>query len=110
MVGHSLGGGIRLHIGEKYDVKSYTYNPAISPTQVFSREHYSNENIQQTYRTKLDPVSLGGEGIGDRQPNRRVFAIDNHTDHHCHSLQNFYDNDAKRNNDGTYTVKKEHLQ
>ena len=106
VVGHSLGGGIALHIGEKYDVASRTYNPAISPTQALSRDHYSNEATQTIYRTRLDPVSVGGEVIaGNRQPNRRVVVVGNHENHHAHSLENFFDNDAKRNGDGTFNVK-----
>lgn len=39
VTGHSLGGGISLHIAEKYDVEGHHLNPAISATQVFSKEH-----------------------------------------------------------------------
>jgi len=109
--GHSLGGGISLHIAEKYDTRGYHYNPAISPSQVFSSDHYDNQSKQTIYRTKLDPVSVGGEIIRDNQPNREVNTVANDPNNDCHSLKNFYNNKATRTNDNKgYTIKKETLK
>lgn len=109
--GHSLGGGVSLHIAEKYDTDGYHYNPAISATQVFSKDHYNNESKQTIYRTKLDPVSIGGEIIADHQPNREVITVGNDPSHHAHALENFYSDKAKRTEDNTgYNVKKETLR
>lgn len=109
--GHSLGGGISLHISEKYDVKGHHFNPAISPTQVFNTDHYNNNSNQKIYRTKLDPVSIGGEVISDHQPKREVITVGNSPNHHAHALENFYSNKAKRTSDNSgYEVKKENLQ
>jgi hypothetical protein len=109
--GHSLGGGVSLHISEKYDVQGHHYNPAISATQVFSKDHYNNGSTQTIYRTKLDPVSIGGEIIADHQPKRKVVSVGNHEDHHAHALENFYNDKAKRTDDNTgYNVKKETLK
>jgi hypothetical protein len=109
VTGHSLGGGISTYIAEKYDVQGHHYNPAISPTQVFSKDHHNNTNTQNIYRTKIDPVSVGGEVIGDNQKNRTVITVGNNQTDHAHALTNFYDNKAKRNQDGSYSVKKESL-
>jgi hypothetical protein len=109
--GHSLGGGISLHIAERYDTRGYHYNPAISGSQVFSSDHYDNQSKQTIYRTKLDPVSVGGEIISDHQPNREVNTVANDPNHHAHALENFYNNKASRTNDNKgYTVKKETLK
>ena len=111
VTGHSLGGGISSHIGEKYDVEGHHYNPGLSATQVFNKDHYNNESTQTIYRTKLDPVSIGGEIIGDHQPKRDVKTIGNDSNHHAHALENFYSNNAKRTEDNTgYYVKKERLK
>ncbi len=109
--GHSLGGGASLHVAEKYDTRGYHYNPAISSTQVFSTDHYDNQSEQTIYRTKLDPVSVGGEVIADHQPNRQVNTVANDPNNHAHALENFYNNKATRTNDNKgYTVKKETLK
>jgi len=106
-----LGGGASLHVAEKYDTRGYHYNPAISATQVFSTDHYDNQSEQTIYRTKLDPVSVGGEVIADHQPNRQVNTVANDPNNHAHALENFYNNKATRNNDNKgYTVKKETLK
>ena len=109
MVGHSLGGNLSLHIAEKYDIEGHHYNAAISPTQVFSKDHHNNNKTQNIYRTKIDPVSVGGEVIGDNKKNRNVITVGNNQTSHAHSMTNFYDNKAKRNQDGSYSVKKESL-
>jgi hypothetical protein len=109
--GHSLGGGIALHIGEKVDIPSFTFNPAISATQVFSKNHYNNKTTQNIYHTEVDPVSVGGHVIGDHQPKRKVHKIANSPSNHAHALENFYSNDAKRTQDNRgYEVKKETLK
>jgi hypothetical protein len=101
-----LGSNLSLHISEKYDVQGYHYNPAISATQVFSKDHHNNTKTQNIYRTKIDPVSIGGEVIGDNQKNRNVITAGNNQTDHAHALTNFYDNKAKRNQDGSYSAKK----
>ena len=109
--GHSLGGGVSLHIAEKYDTNGYHYNPAISASQVFSQDHYNNASTQNIYRTKLDPVSIGGEIIADHQPKRKVNTVANDENHHAHALENFYNDKSKRTEDNTgYHVKKETLK
>jgi esterase/lipase len=111
ITGHSLGGGVSLHIAEKFDTRGYSYNPAISATQVFSKDHYNNKSKQTIYRTKLDPVSIGGEIIADHQPNREVVTVGNDPSQHAHALENFYNDKAKRTEDNTgYNVKKETLR
>jgi predicted esterase YcpF (UPF0227 family) len=110
VVGHSLGGGIALTLGEKHDVQSHVYNPAISATQTFSKEHHNNKHTSQIYRTKIDPVSIAGEVIDNQnQKKRNVVTVGNHKTDHAHSLDNFYDNKAKRTPDGSYTSNKENL-
>ena len=109
--GHSLGGGLSIHVAEKYDVEGYHYNPAISATQVFSKDHVRNKSKQTIYRTKLDPVSISGEIIADHQPNREVNTVANDPNHHAHALENFYNDKATRTNDNKgYTIKKETLK
>ncbi len=111
VTGHSLGGGISLHIAEKYDVAGHHYNPAISATQVFSKDHYDNKTTQQIYHTELDPVSVGAHGIADHQPRRKVHRIDNDPNHHAHALENFYSNKATRTDDNQrFQVRKENLR
>ena len=111
VTGHSLGGGISLHIAEKYDVEGHHYNPAISATQVFSKDHYDNKTTQQVYHTELDPVSVGAHVIADHQPRRKVHRIDNDPDHHAHALENFFSNKATRTDDNQrFQVRKENLR
>jgi hypothetical protein len=109
VTGHSLGGGIALHIAEKNgnDVESHVFNPAISAKQTFSTKHHHNKHKQMIYRTKLDPVSIAGEVIGNNQPNREVVTVGNNSKDHAHALTSFFDNDATRNQDGSYNTKKE---
>ena len=110
VVGHSLGGGIALTLGEKHDVQSHVYNPAISATQTFSKEHHNNKHTSQIYRTRIDPVSIAGEVIDNQnQRKRNVITVSNNKTDHAHSLENFYDNKAKRNDNGTYTTNKENM-
>ena len=109
--GHSLGGGISMHIAERYDVEGHHFNPAISATQVFSKDHYDNKTTQQIYHTELDPVSVGAHVIADHQPRRKVHRIDNDPDHHAHALENFYSNKATRTDDNQrFQVRKENLR
>lgn len=111
VTGHSLGGGISLHIAEKYDVEGHHLNPAISATQVFSKEHYDNKTTQQIYHTELDPVSVGAHVIADHQPRRKVHRIDNDPNSHAHALGNFYSNKATRTDDNQrFQVRKENLR
>jgi predicted esterase YcpF (UPF0227 family) len=111
VTGHSLGGGISLHIAEKYDVEGHHYNPAISATQVFSKDHYDNKTTQQIYHTELDPVSVGAHVIADHQPRRKVHRIDNDPDHHAHAVENFFSNKATRTDDNQrFQVRKENLR
>lgn len=111
VTGHSLGGGISMHIAEKYDVEGHHYNPAISATQVFSKDHYDNKTTQQIYHTELDPVSVGAHVIADHQPRRKVHRIDNDPDHHAHALENFFSNKATRTDDNQrFQVRKENLR
>ena len=111
VTGHSLGGGISLHIAEKYDVEGHHFNPAISATQVFSKDHYDNKTTQQVYHTELDPVSVGAHVIADHQPRRKVHRIDNDPDHHAHALENFFSNRATRTDDNQrFQVRKENLR
>jgi predicted esterase YcpF (UPF0227 family) len=111
VTGHSLGGGISLHIAEKYDVEGHHFNPAISATQVFSKDHYDNKTTQQVYHTELDPVSVGAHVIADHQPRRKVHRIDNDPNHHAHALENFYSNRATRTDDNQrFQVRKENLR
>jgi predicted esterase YcpF (UPF0227 family) len=111
ITGHSLGGGISLHISEKYDVKGHHFNPAISPTQVFNKDHYTNNSNQIIYRTKLDPVSIGAEIISDHQPNRTIETISNDENSHAHAMTNFYSDKAKRTTDNKkFEVRKETLK
>ena len=109
--GHSLGGGISLHVAEKYDIHGHHYNPAISATQVFTTDHYNNQSHQTIYRTKLDPVSIGGEIIADHQPNRTVVTVNNDENSHAHAMTNFYSDNAKRTKDNkSFQVRKESLR
>jgi predicted esterase YcpF (UPF0227 family) len=111
VTGHSLGGGISLHIAEKYDVEGHHFNPAISATQVFSKDHFDNKTTQQVYHTELDPVSVGAHVIADHQPRRKVHRIDNDPDHHAHALENFFSNKATRTDDNQrFQVRKENLR
>ena len=110
-VGHSLGGGISVHVAEKYDTTGFHFNPAISATQVFSTDHYHNQSQQTIYRTKLDPVSIGGEIIADHQPNRTVVTVNNDENSHAHAMTNFYSDKAKRTKDNKkFEVRKETLK
>ena len=112
LVGHSLGGGLALHVAETYDVSSYTFNPAVSPRQVAQshiRAHKKNKHQQVIYKTVLDPVSVGAELIGD-DPKRHVVHVSNHESAHAHMLDaNFYHDDAHRRKDGSFLVQKETL-
>ncbi len=109
--GHSLGGSISMHIAEKFDVEGHHYNPAISPTQVFSKDHYDNKTTQQIYHTELDPVSVGAHVVADHQPRRKVHRIDNDPDHHAHALENFFSDKATRTDDNQrFQVRKENLR
>ena len=109
--GHSLGGGISLHIAEKYDIQGHHFNPAISATQVFTTDHYNNQSHQTIYRTKLDPVSIGGEIIADHQQNRTVVTVNNDENSHAHAMTNFYSDNAKRTKDNkSFQVRKESLK
>ena len=107
LTGHSLGGGIAIHVaGKNGNVKSHVFNPAISAKETFSTKHHNNKHKQMIYRTKLDPVSIAGEVIGNNQPNREVVTVGNNNRDHAHALTNFFDNDATRNQDGSYNIKK----
>lgn len=109
VTGHSLGGGIALHIGEKYDVASHTYNPAISPTQVFDPPE-TGTAIHRIYHTPLDPVSVGAQVIGVNHANREVVRVHNHPAHHPHAIENFYGNGATPHPLGGLVVRKESVQ
>ena len=109
VTGHSLGGGIALHVGEKYDVASHTFNAAISPTQVFDPPE-TGTAIHRIYHTPLDPVSVGAQVIGANHDNREVVRVHNHPAHHPHALENFYGNDAKPHPLGGLVVRKESVQ
>ena len=54
-VGHSQGGHVSFELGQKYDVPSYSYNPAINKTQAFSEFEGSAEH--QIFKTPLDFAS-----------------------------------------------------
>ena len=109
--GHSLGAGVSLHVAETFDVPGYHYNAAISPSQIFTQEHYNNRSNQIIYRTKLDPVSIGGEIIADHQPNRTVVTVGNDENSHAHAMSNFYSDKAKRTTDNKrFEVRKETLK
>jgi hypothetical protein len=110
VTGHSLGGGIALHVGEKFDVPSYSYNPAISPTQVFAVEDPGATATQRIYHTPLDPVSVGAQVVGSSHANREVVRVHNHPACHPHALENFYGNGAKRHPLGGLVVRKESVQ
>jgi hypothetical protein len=88
-------------------VESHVFNPGISAKQTFSTKHHHNQHKQFIYRTKLDPVSIAGEVIGNNQPNREVVTVGNNNRDHAHALTNFFDNDATRNQDGSYNTKRE---
>ena len=98
--GHSLGGSLAVHVAEKYHVKSFVYNPAISPAQLIAPESGNETTI---YRTAVDPVSIGATIPATRE----VITVWGSEDTHAHAMGNFYSNSASRNDDGTVTVKKE---
>ena len=113
LTGHSLGGGLALHVAELHDLPSYTFNPAVSPRQVAQshlRTHRRNTHTQVVYRTVLDPVSIGAELTGN-DPKRQLVRVANHESAHAHALdRNFYHDDAqRRSKDGPLLARKETL-
>ena len=61
VLGHSQGGGISHYIGQKYDVTSHSYNPAISNKMVLDNEagmFKGNINKAHIYRANWDAVSV----------------------------------------------------
>ena len=80
LTGHSLGGNQALHIGEKFDIPSKTFNGAVSIRQVaedVNNTHMLNKSEQIIYRTHLDPVSVGAL-VKSENSNRKVINIDTH--------------------------------
>ena len=61
LVGHSQGGGISSHLGQKFDVESHSYNPAVSFKQILDNhkgKFKHNHAPHHIYRTDLDGVSI----------------------------------------------------
>lgn len=54
-VGHSQGGHISFEMGQKFDVPSYSYNPAVNGTQV--ERAVAGEAEHMIYKTPLDFAS-----------------------------------------------------
>jgi len=107
LTGHSLGGGIALTLGEKYDLVSRTYNPAVSIDNIrdsFQSKYQKNKSEQIIYRTANDPVSVGALLSSNRNVSRKVVHVLPHPKNLAvplligdHFLDNFYDNKAKVN-------------
>lgn len=69
--GYSKGGANAIYIGDRFEIPTTTYNPAIGPQQVMTRSRVPHEII----RTIDDPVSLG-LSIAQHKANYTVRAID----------------------------------
>lgn len=87
IAGHSLGGAIAMYVGERNDVESHSFNPAISALRAM-RTHGSNTKTSYVYRTKGDPVSVGAHLNADS--NRRVIQVEQKDVLDTHSIDNFY--------------------
>ena len=109
--GHSKGGSQALWLAERHNLESHTFNAAIDFDTVFNGNNVQLTETQYIYRNHLDPISLNAEVIsGMNQANRVVKRVHNHSNHHSHSLENFYSDDAVRDTSTShYKIKKEHV-
>lgn len=60
ILGHSLGGHLATKMGDKHDVKTTTFNAAISAKQILDRKfkHKNNVNGHELWSTTEDVVSI----------------------------------------------------
>jgi len=61
VLGHSQGGGVSSYLGQKFDVESHSFNPAVSLRQVYQNyvgKHKLNNAPHHIYRTDFDGVSI----------------------------------------------------
>lgn len=61
VVGHSQGGGVSSHLGQKHNIESHNFNPAVSIRQIHQNhvgKYKHNHRPQHIYRTDLDGVSM----------------------------------------------------
>ena len=66
VVGHSQGGGISSHIGQKYDLEGHHFDPAMSFKQLrqnWDNTYKSNKTLQTIYRPFGDGVSINTYGL-----------------------------------------------
>ena len=107
--GSSMGGSIAFHIAQEFNMESHSFNPGISFNQTFN-ENYDLTESQTIYRTHFDPVFVNAEIIyGMNQRNRIVKHVYNSKTEHSHSLKTFYDDDAERDINGNYIIKRQSI-
>ncbi len=94
--GHSLGGGQALHVAEKFGIKSYTFNPAVSARQVVNSTSKVEQNI---YRTLTDVVSVNSLfGGKNRKINHVRNSIGKENLLDSHKLDHFFDKSQNKAN------------
>jgi len=104
VTGHSLGGNQSLHIGEKFDVESHSFNPAVSIAQANDAKKgkfINNTKKAYLYRTQQDPVSVGAELQHENGANRELIRVSPHLENSDnpighHQINNFYDDEGVR--------------
>ena len=90
ITGHSLGGSIAMHVGERADVPTFSYNPGISAGAALDT-HNNNKTKSIIYRTSTDIVSgFAADVLGD---NRRVVTVPQSQTGAFgnHALENFWE-------------------
>lgn len=78
LTGHSQGGGISTHLGQKYDIESHSFNPAVSFKQIIDNHKgkYNHNNAQHhIYRTDLDGVSMNSHAPSIKR-NFKIHTLD----------------------------------
>ena len=97
LVGHSLGGKIAEKLGEKYNMRSITFNCGLSPIELFKKK--KKQNLNKDYRTKFDIVSAASLRSGEQE------TIKKKSGKIFHSIENFL-LDAEKDimNGGSYSL------
>lgn len=86
ITGHSLGGSIAMHVGEKNDQPVMAYNPGVSLNRAFE-DTRGNENKTIIFRTGNDPVSFVAPFA--QNTNREIITVEQKHMFDSHSISNF---------------------
>ena len=88
--GYSRGGGMALHLGNKYNIPSTTYNPLVGPNAI-SNSH-STTASHTIIRTTEDPTTIGLAFANPNSDTWNVKAVLPHADYQSKiPLKNVYD-------------------